>query len=544
MSNTEYDPLVAAHLHMRENYDVWIESVLGDKLEDYQKEVCRLTVKYDRLNIKACHSVGKTFLMARIGLAFLYLYAGSKIITTAPSYRQVEKLLWGEIRAAKSRALLPLEGKQNLTELTIDDDWYMMGFSPKVGAASADGSQTDSSFQGFHAKYIFIIMDEACGISRDVFTMAEGLVTSGLIVKWVCIANPTSRGAQFFKNCKKSDWFTHTINCFHSPNMQANGFFNTQDVANEIAVLRTLGDEERLTRIKNYHKPNHYLLSAQWAISRFYEWGFDHPLSKSKILGEFPDTSDDTIIAYESLMNAFNREAEIDQHDARYIGVDVARFGDDTTVITELVGSKYIDRKKMGKKRNTEVAGAVINLVSSVTDFRKTYILVDATGVGSGVLDILVEHYYENPELFPVHVIEIHFGQGAGDREEDAKEDEVRAKKTYLNLKAKMFDMLNEDLYNHLDIPNEESYEDELTTLLYKFNRQGKMQMQSKEEYKKIMGFSPDNADSLALANWGRHCIEQLGSFADFEQPTRPTEYKDKKPRRDTTARGVKVREY
>jgi len=276
-----------AHEYMQTHYDVWIEEVLGDKLEEYQREICDLIVKYDRLNVKACHAVGKTWTLARVGLAFLYLYAGSKIITTAPTYRQVEKLLWGEIRAAKKRAKVALDGKQNLTELILDDDWYMMGFSPKVGAASDSGEQKDSSFQGFHAKYILIIFDEATGISRDVYTMAEGLVTSGYIVKWVCIANPTSRGSQFFKNCKKADWYTHTINCFDSPNMKANGFNTLEDVAEEINILRSLGDESRLDRIKTYLKPNHYLLSAQWALARFYEWGFDHPLTKSKILGEF-----------------------------------------------------------------------------------------------------------------------------------------------------------------------------------------------------------------------------------------------------------------
>ena len=535
----EYDAELAAHEYMRDHYDVWIEEILGDILEDYQKTVCSLIVKHDRLNVKACHAVGKTFLLGRVGLAFLYLYAGSKIITTAPTYRQVEKLLWGEIRAAKKRSLVPLDGKQNLTEIKIDDDWFMMGFSPKVGAASDNGEQNDSSFQGFHAKYILIIFDEATGISKDVYTMAEGLVTSGKIVKWVCIANPTSRGSQFFKNCKKADWYTHTINCFDSPNMKANGFNNKQDVADEIAHLRTLNDEGRLERIKNYDKPNHYLLSAQWAMARFFEWGFEHPLSKSKILGEFPDTSDDTIIDYASLSTAFDREVEIQPEDKRYIGVDVARFGDDTTVITELIGSKWVSWHKMGKMRNTEVAGAVIAMVKEFTDYRPTHIQVDATGVGSGVMDILHEHFNETDYRFPIWVHEIHFGQGA---EDEDKEEETKAKKTYLNLKAKMFDMLNEDLFKHLDLPYEEVYEDELTTLLYKFNRQGKMQMQSKEDYKKIMGFSPDHADSLALANWGRYCDNHYGSFEDIQAPeSQHTHANNKRNFKEDSRRGRRL---
>jgi len=333
----------------RKNYDLWIERVLGDNLEEFQREICQLVFKYDRLNVKACHAVGKTWTMARIGLAFLNLHAYSKVITTAPTFRQVKKLLWGEIRSAKNRSEVALAGKLNQVELEIDDDWYMMGFSPKTGAESDTSEQKDSSFQGFHAKYIMIIFDEATGISKDIYTMAEGLVTSGYIVKWVCIANPTSRGSQFFKNCKKAEWFTHTINCFDSPNMKANGFNNVEDVAKEIAYLRTLSDEERISTIKEYKKPNHYLINAQWAIAKLYEWGFDHPLSKSKILGEFPDTSDNTIIAYESIMKAFNREVTIKDNDKRFIGVDVARFGDDSTVVTEIIGSKLVKKEVTGK---------------------------------------------------------------------------------------------------------------------------------------------------------------------------------------------------
>jgi len=144
--------------------------------------------------------------------------------------------------------------------------------------------------------------------------------------------------------------------------------------------------------------------------------------------------------------------------------------------------------------------------------------------------------------LFNVWIHEIHFGQAA-ESEEDKDEDK-KSKKVYLNLKAKMFDMLNEDLFGHLDIPNEEVYEDELSTLLYKFSRQGKMQMQSKEEYKKLMGFSPDNADSLALANWGRYCVDLYGSFKDIQDDSAPTFASQKRRMEKNRKRGYKVKEY
>lgn len=528
---------------MRASPDIFIEKILEcTTLEDFQRIICKLFAEYDRLNIIACHSVGKTFIMARLSLAFLYLYVGSKVITTAPTHRQVVTLLWGEIRKAKRTTTRYLEGKVLEASIKIDDDHFAMGFSPKKGAATDSKEQQDSSFQGYHAPYMLIVFDEATGITRDMYTMAEGLTTSGKIVKWVCIGNPTSRAGEFYKNTKKAEWYTHKITCFDSPNMKANGFTNKAKLRLEINKLKKLSDNNRLERIKNYLKPNINLINAQWVLAKVYQWGFDHPLTKSKAFGEFPDTEDNVIIKYESVQAAFNRDIETEKFDKRRIGVDVARFGVDSTVLTEIKGNKLVEKEVHNQKRTTEVTGDVIALFRKNDDKSHTDIVVDATGIGSGVVDELIEAQREGtlPDYVTIH--EVHNAQSI---EHPDPEKQKELQRDYENLKAYMFQKLNEDLRDELDIPSEEIYEEELPAILFKYSKRGKLIVESKEDFKARYGKSPDTADSLALANLGKYLRPKYGSFSAIAKTTIPSVLSKRttKNNKDRKSR-VKAKEY
>jgi len=176
----------------------FFKSPLGvTTLEGYQKKVIQAIADHSRVCIRATHSISKTFTLGRIALWFLHCYYESIVITTAPTHRQVETLLWGEIRDAYKKSKYHLGGHLTNTSLKHSDKWYAMGFSPEKKAGTSQ-EQLGSTFQGFHAKYVLIIFDEATGVPADVYAMAEGISTSGLIVKFVCIANPTTRACEFF----------------------------------------------------------------------------------------------------------------------------------------------------------------------------------------------------------------------------------------------------------------------------------------------------------------------------------------------------------
>ena len=514
LSPDEIKEYVRNRTRLRKSPKLFAENILGIKtLEPYQiNKVLKPIAEFDRVAIKACHAVGKTFTLGGIIVPwFTSCYDNSIVITTAPTNRQVETLLWGEIRKSYKRSKTDLGGKMTLKKWVIDDDWYAMGFSPQGGTANDTGEQQGSSFQGFHAKYVLIIFDEATGVPKDIYTMAEGLLTSGVIVKWVCIANPTSTASEFFQICKKAEWHVVTINCYDSPNMIANGFTNRSAIEAEIDYLKTLSDYDRLKRIKAYKKPNGHLLSAQWAIAKIYEWGFDHPLTKSKILGEFPSKQDDVVVKWDSMQAAVNRDPhEHNGTEKRYFGVDVARFGDDSTVITEFLETDYRVKYVHLKEDTQETAGRVVAAFLSGNANIETHVAIDCTGVGAGVYDTLREmkRNKELPEHFYIH--EVNFGSNIT-HESDAENDKLN--KHYENIKAYIFDLLNQDLRDCLSMPDEEIYQEETVNILYKFSRKGKLCIESKDDYKKRNKKSPDTSDSLALANFARYLKPSHGSF-------------------------------
>lgn len=499
----------------------WAKHVLGiTTIEKYQKEkIFNPIVEHDRVAIKACHAVGKTFSLGGVIVPwFTSNYENSIVITTAPTNRQVETLLWGEIRKAYKNSKTDLGGKLLTKKWTISDDWYAMGFSPQSAAGGDSSEQQGSSFQGFHAKYVLIVFDEATGVPKDIYTMAEGLLTSGMIVKWVCIANPTSTTSEFFNICRMSEWHVVTINCFDSPNLIANGFVNRETLEAEITYLKTLSDYDRMKHIKNYKKPNTHLLSAQWVVAKIFEWGFDHPLTKSKILGEFPNKSDDVVVKWDSVQKAINRE-KVGSFNRRYFGVDVARFGDDSTVITELGDTDFIAKYTSMKEDTMETAGRVVSAFLCGDSGQETHIAIDCTGVGAGVYDALKEMKRSKPGEKPilpdyVYLHEIHFGMKITHENEQINEE---LNNRYENTKAYIFDLLNQDCRDVLSLPDEEIYQTELVSIMYKYARSGKLMIENKDDYKKRVRKSPDTSDSLVLANYARYLKPTYGVFKGRE---------------------------
>lgn len=504
---------------LRNRPRIFIEKVLGCKsLEVYQNRICDEIAKYDRVAISACHSVGKTFLLARIVLWFLYCYRNSIVITTAPTNRQVEKLLWGEIGMAVQNAYFNLGGALSKSSLTIDKKWYALGFSPQKVAGGEDSKeQKGSSLQGWHADYVLVVFDEAVGVPPDIWTQVEGLLTSGIVVKFVCIANPTTKNCNFFDCFKMPSWKKIYLSCFDSPNMIANGFTSKELIIKEQDRLNEMDEATRLDTIKNYKKPVPHLLSAQWVMDKLLEWGIDHPLFQSKVLGEFPDVDDSTIIQLGDVEAAQSRTHLPEKKAPRFIGVDVARYGDDRTVFTELTGTVHTRTKSLVKRDTMTVTGELVNFIKEEYNGEHVIVTIDATGIGSGVYDRMVELKKQKDSPIPktCRIVEIHFGMSVNkiQRGKDPTDKEKLEQDTYGNLKALIFFDLAQALKNELRLRKDAVYENELPTIKYSFTSSGKTMVESKEDYKKRTGKkSPDHADSLALANLAR----RFRSYGDY----------------------------
>lgn len=492
----------------RADPNAFFKHVLGATPEPYQEKINTAISENDRIAISACHDVGKSWDLARIVLWFMTVFPYSKVITTAPTFKQVQNILWAEIRTAYHKSKFPLGGKMNMTEwqMTPQGDWFAIGFTPRNEVSGESGQGTASSFQGYHAPHILVVFDEATGIPHPIWTMAEGMLTSGN-VKFVAIGNPTSRNSEFFKCFSSPDWTKMRLSCFDSPNLIANGVTDIDKLKAEIDIVRSLPDVEAQARLRSYKMLKPHLLSLRWVVQMGLpnKWGVDHPLFISKVLGEFPTESDGTLVTLGSVEDAMLRVYFPVESDRKIIGVDVARFGSDATVITSLHGRKQLGVRSLVKKDTTQVAGEVIALNRELGGV--DVIVVDETGIGGGVVDFLNEARREGTINQRVEIRGVQFGAACEDEEDKAK---------FVNKKARMFKLLSDDMKSTegLCLLKEDVYLDELPTILYAFDSKGRMAIESKDDYKRRTGRrSPDYADSLALANFGRYDETTVGRF-------------------------------
>ena len=182
--------------------------------------------------VPAGHSVSKTYGAGRLAVWFKTVFQPSTVITTAPSDNQVRGQLWREIHAAFSGAKVALGG--NMTTLRWDlmpepdilaslppecrGDWeknFAIGFSTSPDTVSEHATK----MQGWHNEWVFIIIDEACGIAPQIWrTIMDGLVTNDR-VKVLAIGNPTDPNSAFAKACEPgSGWNVVNISSLDTPN--------------------------------------------------------------------------------------------------------------------------------------------------------------------------------------------------------------------------------------------------------------------------------------------------------------------------------------
>ena len=109
-----------------------------------------------RVAVKACHASGKSAVAARSVLHHVTSYHDGICVTTAPSWEQVERILWGEIKSAVEVSRLPYPPPLQ-TEIRFGPQNYAIGLSTNRGVR----------FQGFHGR-VLIVIDEAPGVEPDI----------------------------------------------------------------------------------------------------------------------------------------------------------------------------------------------------------------------------------------------------------------------------------------------------------------------------------------------------------------------------------------
>lgn len=181
-------------------------------------EVAESVRDHQRTCVFSGHGNSKTFTLARIALWFLYTHIPSTVITTAPIFDQVEKLLWKEMHTAHSQSKIPLGGNMTKTQLDVDPDqkWFAYGFSTKADTVTGEATR----MQGYHNKHVLIIFDEAAGIPPAIWKASDHLLTDPNC-KIVVVGNPTSASGSFAECEEDPMWNFVRISVKDNPNFKA-----------------------------------------------------------------------------------------------------------------------------------------------------------------------------------------------------------------------------------------------------------------------------------------------------------------------------------
>ena len=420
-----------------------------------------------RTFVQACHSIGKTHISARALLWFMLTRAPAICLTTAPKQVQVRDLLWGRVRAAFGQSRTPLPGRCILTRyepIAHDPEWFAVGHT----ARDAEG------FSGYHEAELLIILDEAPGVPAPIWQGVEGMM-SGINVRLLCIGNPVDRSGPFYQGCRSSLSNTIQIKAYDHPNVVHNRGIYPKAVA------------------------------PDWPAERKEVWGEKHPLYLSRVMGQFPDEGDDTLIPLSWVEAATDREVSMGGVTAT--ACDVARFGTDETVIGHLLGRRYEMLEAYTGKDTVHTANRLIRWAKS-----SDVLAIDDVGVGGGVTDQVIDelkgkigHAAVAEKVLPLNAANRPTDKGDADEEEFADlgsemawELRIAFEETY---KAVQSGKDRGDV--GLSIPNDEVLIEQLTARKYGYRR-GRIRVEPKDDMRKRGEKSPDRADTLTMAWWGR----------------------------------------
>lgn len=430
----------------------WVEDKLNEHLWSRQRQIVEAVVQHRRVAVPSAHATGKSFLASRLVAWWIDTHppGESFVVTTATTGAQVRGILWREIHRAHSRG--NLEGRLNQTEWWINDEMVAFGRKP------ADYEPT--AFQGIHARYVLVVLDEACGIPSQLW-QAAGSLAANEHSRILAIGNPDDPSSHFAQVCTPdSGWTVMPVSGLSSPN------FTGEDVPEALKDV---------------------LISRIYTEELAQDVGEDSAVYKSKVLGEFPEDASDGVIplsmlrACQRLDRTYTPESLVPVE----LGVDVGAGGDET-VIRERRGPKV--GRSWGRK-TPDWAQGVAMVLNAIDVTGATAVKVDMIGVGWGIVGRLKELKSEGRITCTIHGVNV--GEGSTQPEK------------FPRLRDQIWWEVGRGLsqshgWDLTDV--EEKVVAQLIAPEYHRDSAGRIKIESKDDTKKRIRRSPDDADALLLA--------------------------------------------
>lgn len=453
----------------RENAKQFAHEVFGVTLDPWQEDALDVISgpceKRRRLVMKACTGPGKSAVLSWIGWHRLLCFAkkgehpkGAAL--SGEGRNNLRDNLWSELSKWQNRSELLKQTFTWTAERIYANDhpetWFLAARSyPR----DANSDSIGRSLSGLHSEYPFVLLDEIGNMPIQVGQKAGQIFTGGVVDGLIAAAgNPTSTTDLLYNLCTQQAELWKVITITADPD-----------------------DPKRTSRVDIEH--------AREQIELF---GRDNPWIMATILGLFPPGGINTLLSADEVEAAMNRKVDEDQYSwaQKRLGVDVARFGDDRSVIFPRQGLMAFRPEIMRKQDTTQIAAAVM---TKKLDWKSDREFVDDSGHwGHGVLDnVKAAGYKPSAVLF-----------------EAPPFSDVTCK----NRRAEMWIAASKWVKENGCLPKMPELVKELTAPTYNFT-QGKFILEPKDMIKKRLGFSPDIADGLALT---------------FAEPDVPKEFRPK----------------
>lgn len=405
------------------------------------------------------HGIGKTALIAWIIHWFISTRPHPQIVVTANTRPQLEAKTWREL--AKWH------------KLSLNHHWFTWTATkfyhvdhPETWFAVAVpwSAEKSEAFAGTHEKHVLVLFDEASAIDDIIWEVTEGAMTTPGAM-WIVFGNPTRNTGRFSECFKK---YRHRWSC------------------KEI--------DSRTAKKANQKQIN------QWIE----DYGEDSDFVRVRVKGQEPRAGSMQFIPGDIVTDALGKHLHPDvyRHAPKVVGVDIARFGDDQSVIIKRQGLAATGLTKFRGKNTMEMASIAAKVID---DWDPDGVFIDEVGIGAGVIDRLVQLNYK--------VIGVNGGSKPLDENQ------------YMNKRAEMWDKMRQWLPNAA-IPDDSELRDDLIGPEYGYNAKEKIQLEKKEDMKKRGLASPDCADALAMtfAEPVMARVDRLNPFKNL-QNAKPQRY-------------------
>lgn len=446
--------------------DQMVREIFGVEPDPWQLKALQKFPHCPRMAMKASKGVGKTCLMAWLIWNFMLTRYRPIVACVSIDWSNLTNGLWTEL--ARWRYKSPLlqsmfiQNQTNIFHKDYPDVWFC---AARSYAKSSDKNEQAATLSGLHSDYIMFVLDETGGMSDGVMVSAENALSTAIDGHIVQAGNPTHLEGPLYNACSRhsSMWEVIEIN---------------SDPDNPLRSPR---------------------VSIEWAKQQISMYGRDSPWVLINVFGQFPPSSLNALIGPDEVraaMKRYYRDYDIGRA-SKVMGVDVARFGDDSSVIACRHGRQMMPFKKYRNLDSIQGAGTVTR---AWEEFNADACFIDNTGgFGSGWLDQLRE-LGRGP-------IGIHF---AGKPHKPER---------FANKRAEMYFDLCEWIKEGGALPECDELISALTSTTYSFTKNNLMILEPKEVVKsKLNGASPDEADAAALTF--AELVSPSRQSTDFKRPS------------------------